>query len=149
MGNEKIKKFLRPIRKVESSNGKNFDSKVIESGIHAGDRAIGNYQLMPNTVREVLTRLRRSGKSTAELEELKKQDSSTLKDTLEKRPDLEEPIAEKLAEHILSRQPDEEKAAYMWNHGHNMKDKDFKDVDYKNSDYVKKYNKAKTEDGEE
>ena len=58
---QKVQRFLKTIQMIESSGGKNFNHPEIESGIHEGHRAIGNYGLMPNTVQEIATRMKRKG----------------------------------------------------------------------------------------
>lgn len=138
-----VKKFLKNIAEVESSGGQNFDHAEIKSGIHAGDRAIGRYGLMPKTVGEVLNRMRIQGTLTPELDQLNQLDGPTLKDVLEQNPQLEDQIAETLADRVLSRQQDEEKAAYSWNQGHNLSPDRISTLPYKESDYVRKYNSYK------
>lgn len=143
-----IKSFLKNISQVESSGGKDYSHDLIQSGIHAGDKAIGRYGLMPNTVSEVLNRMKISGTITPELEKLKTLDHPTLKQTLETNPELEDQIAEALAGKVLDRQQDEEKAAYSWHQGHNLTP-DKVSQKYKNNDYVKKYNELKKLTGDE
>jgi len=141
--NSPIKTFLRNIAQVESSGGTNMNHPEMQSGIHAGDSAIGRYGLMPNTVKEVINRMRIHGQMTPEIEQLSQMDNQTLKDVLETNPDIEDQIAETLANRVLSRQGDEEKAAYSWNQGHNLKPEQLDTIPYKESDYVRKYNTYK------
>jgi len=146
MGDEKarqIQNFLNTISQIESSGGKNFDHQQMKGGIHSGDKAIGRYGLMPNTVNETLNRLRMSGQLTPELAELNKLDSATLKSTLEGNPGLEDQIAKSLADRVLAKQQDEEKAAYSWNQGHNLTPERIAERPYQEHDYVKKYNAYK------
>jgi hypothetical protein len=145
MSNDNVKRFLKIIKQIESSGGKNFKHNTMKSGIHKGSSGIGNYGLMPNTVSEVLTRIRRSGKITPELAELQKLNPSEFKSHLEANPNQEEQIAEALAELVLARQQDEEKAAFSWNQGHNLTPDKVEKSDYKNADYVKKFNQYKNE----
>lgn len=135
-----IKKFLNNISQIESSGGKNQNHPEIKSGIHQGDKAIGRYGLMPNTVSEVLNRMKSAGTLTPEMEELQKLDSKKLKEKMESNPELQDKVAESLADRVLTRQGDEEKAAYSWHKGHNLNPEKVKE-DYENSDYVKKYKK--------
>jgi hypothetical protein len=46
-----LDKFLSIIRFLESSDGKNIKHRMILSGIHKGTAAIGDYGLMPNTIK--------------------------------------------------------------------------------------------------
>lgn len=139
----KIKTFLKNISQVESSGGKNFNHSEIKTGIHKGHKAIGRYGLMPNTVKEVLVRMKRKGVLTPELKKLNDLDEVTLKETLESNPNLEDQIAETLADKVLSKQQDEEKAAYSWNQGHNLDSDRIDEMQYKDHEYVKKYNTYK------
>ena len=56
-----IDNFLEAIAGVESSGGVNFNHPTIKTGIHKGQRAAGTYGLMPNTVKEVVNRMRLEG----------------------------------------------------------------------------------------
>lgn len=138
-----IQSFLNNISQVESSGGTNFNHPIVNSGIHAGQSAIGRYGLMPNTVNEVLNRMRMNGTLTPELHQLQQLDPVTLKTTLEKNPNLEDQIAGTLANKVLTRQPDDETAAYSWHSGHNLKPEDIEQRNYQNDDYVKKYDMYK------
>lgn len=140
---DKVAQFLDAISNIESSGGKNFKHPTMESGIHEGETAIGRYGLMPNTVNEVLNRMRMNGTLTDDLSQLKDLDPDTLKQTLESRPDLEHKIAKTLASKVLQKQQDEEKAAFSWNKGHNLTPERINQMPYKDSDYVKKYNTYK------
>jgi hypothetical protein len=146
---KKVKSFLKNISQIESSGGTNFNHDLIQKGIHAGHKAIGRYGLMPNTVNEVLNRLRLAGQLTPELQQLKNLDPETLKSTLEANPAMEDQIAESLANRVLERQQDEEKAAYSWHQGHNLSPKKISNSPYQEHDYVKKYKELKKlEEGE-
>lgn len=146
---KKIKSFLNNISQIESSGGTNFNHPTINTGIHAGQTAIGRYGLMPNTVSEVLNRMRLNGTLTPELQQLQQLDPDTLKSTLEKNPNLEDQIAGTLANKVLTQQPNEEEAAYSWHQGHNLKPEAIEQKDYQNSDYVKKYDMYKKLQGDD
>jgi hypothetical protein len=145
MGDKKqqIKSFLKNISQVESSGGTNYNHQLIQKGIHKGHKAIGRYGLMPNTVVEVLNRMKMNGTLTPELQQLKGLDADTLKQTLETKPELEDQIAENLADRVLERQQDEDKAAYSWHQGHNLSPDRINQKKYQEHDYVKKYNEYK------
>lgn len=46
-----VLQFLLAISSVESNNGQNIQHKIMTSGIHQGDTAIGRFGLMPNTIK--------------------------------------------------------------------------------------------------
>jgi hypothetical protein len=117
-----IDQFLSLISQLESSGGKNLAHKTIESGIHAGDTAIGQYGLMPNTIEEMA---RRSGRGPASV------------------PQNEEEIARQLAAQVLSRQPSDEMAAFSWNQGHNLSPNQIEERNYQEHPYVQRFQKLK------
>jgi hypothetical protein len=138
--NERVNRFLKVISQIESSGGKNFQHPEMQQGIHKGHSGIGRYGLMPNTVNEVLNRMRLNGSLNPELANLRKLDPVKLKETLESNPQIEDQIAQSLAERVLTRIPDEEMAAFSWNQGHNMTPDQISQKKYKDHDYVRKYN---------
>lgn len=145
-----LNEFLQKIQQIESSGGKDLDHPVVESGIQAGDAAIGRYGLMPNTVRELVNRRRLNGTSTGELKELAEMDSPTMKKHLEANPDLEDELANQMATLVTRRQlGDEDKAAYSWTNGQNLSPDQISDEQLDNSPYVQKYRKLKDIMGDE
>ena len=138
-----INRFLKTIGMIESSGGKNFGHPTIRSGIHRGHNAAGTYGLMPNTVNEVLNRMRIQGNITPELKALQDLGPGRVKQEIENNPELEEKIASQLAKHVLKKQGDEEKAAYSWFQGHNLDPKDIEKRGYQDHDYVQKFRKFK------
>lgn len=143
MDDERIKNFLKTISYIESSGGKNTDHPTMESGIHSGDSAIGRYGLMPNTVKEIINRMRLAGSVPEELNGLDKVDSEKLKEIITQNPNIEDKLAESLAQRQLMKYPEEDMAAYSWNQGHNLPVERIAQTPYKEHDYVKKYNTYK------
>ena len=142
--NQEVDDFLKVIGHIESSGGKNFNHDEIKSGIHQGHRAAGTYGLMPNTIDEILNRMRMSGQVDSELSALGQMAPDEKKRAVETNPELEQRLARSLADRVLSKQDeDEEKAAYSWFQGHNMSPERIEQDNYKDHDYVKKYNKIK------
>lgn len=137
---QKIDAFLRKIAMIESSGGKNFDHAEIPAGMHKGHRAIGSYGLMPNTVKEVINRMRLEGNLNPQLKELQALEADQMKQTIEQNPQYEREMAEYLANRVLNRQGgDELKAAYSWEQGHNLTPDKIEQRNYKDADYVKKF----------
>ena len=146
---KRVKAFLGNISQIESRGGEDTTHPEMKSGIHKGTSAIGRYGLMPNTVSEVLNRMRIGGTLTPELDGLRGLGPEDMKKALETNPALEDQIAESLAGRVLDRQQDEEKAAYSWNQGHNLTPDAISQRPYKDSDYVQKYNAIRKLTGEE
>jgi len=143
---DEINNFLRTIGQIESSGGQNFDHNEIQHGMHKGHRAAGTYGLMPNTINEVLNRMRLEGADISDLQHLRQMPPDQMKSHVEQNPDIERRIATELAKHVMDRQGgNEEKAAYSWFQGHNLHPKEVERQKYQEHDYVKKYKKYKGE----
>lgn len=124
MGNKYNNKdeFLAKMAEIESSGGKNFEHQEIRdpSSIHKGDRAIGTYGFMPNTVKELINRRRLRKTITPDMQDTDSLDSEQMKEALENNPELEKQLADDMYEHLKNKMVgDEEKMAYGWQYGHN------------------------------
>lgn len=138
-----IDSFLKKIAQVESGGGKNFKHQKITAGPQKGQTAIGTFGLLPNTVDEIIDRSRSEGSITPEMDKVYDMEPEDQKKYLEKNPAIEYDIAKRLAKNVLAKQGgDEKKAAYAWNHGHNLSSQNIEKQDYEDSDYVKQFNKA-------
>jgi len=137
---DEVEKFLNVIAEIESSGGQNFDHPEIKEGIHQGHRAAGRYGLMPNTVQELTKRAERRGQATDAMRSIASiEDPVVMKQALEENPEIEQTYARQLAEKVLRRQGDPEKAAYTWFSGHNLSPDEVAKRNYLESDYVKKF----------
>jgi hypothetical protein len=118
----KRERFKRIISQLETSGGKNLNHKVVKTGMHAGDRAIGEYGLMPLTIHDVAKiRVNRGvadelDKTIAKMsfEEAKQKIPEIIKDN----PGAYERYADTLADYVLKKYKDEKLAAFAWNQGH-------------------------------
>ncbi|MCB0508502.1 MAG: hypothetical protein KDD21_09395 [Bacteroidetes bacterium] len=133
--------FLKIISMIESSGGQNTNHREIQSGIHEGHRAAGQYGLMPNTMQEIANRMNQDGSLSDELRQVTSLPPDQMKAAIESNPMYERQLAEYLANQVLNRQHgDEEKAAYSWFQGHNLSPQEIQQRNYKEHDYVKKFN---------
>lgn len=141
--NAQEKPFLRKIRGVESSFGQDLDHPEVTSGIQAGDTAVGQYALMPNTIQEFTDRMIRKGNAPAIVRRLQKvEDPQEVADQVASDPELEDLYAKIMAGHVLHRQGgNEEKAAFSWNQGHNLNPAKITPEKLEASDYVQKFRK--------
>lgn len=127
---------------IESSGGKNFNHKKVESGIQEGQEGIGKYGLMNNTVQELINRERRGmAPHQEEYYTLKGKSPEEVKSILENSPKSEDIFANQLTNKIGLEDPD--KAAYMWNMGHNLNKSNISDEQLDKSPYVDKFRKLK------
>jgi hypothetical protein len=142
--NKNIDNFLKAISLNESSGGKNTKHKKMKQGIHAGDSAVGQYGLMPNTIKEMAIRMG----SDSPMAQYAKMDNKKIAQSIKENPDHENQIANFMANHLHDKfNGDENKMAYSWFQGHNLTDNHFNTShkDYQNHNYVKKYQKNKAE----
>lgn len=129
--------FLKTISQLESSGGKNINGPVVQHGIQAGTSAIGQYQMMPNTVKEIINRRRQAGTITQEMQDLDGMNPHEMKEHIEANPELEQELAESLATKVLQNQMgDEDKAAFAWHQGHNLKPEEISTQKLNNMDSV-------------
>lgn len=135
-----VKDFLDKISQLESSGGKNTDHPMITSGPQQGQQAIGNYGILPNTVRELINRQKLHGQMTQPLQDLNAMPDEDMRHRLEQDPDLQEQLAHQLANKVTQDQMgDEDKAAYSWKMGHNLKPDNISQEQLDKNDYVQKY----------
>lgn len=143
----RVSKFLGKIKQLESSGGKDFGHQTITNpeSVQYGTTAIGNYGLMPNTVKELINRRRINGTITPDMQELDEKTPDDIKTHLETHPELEQQLAEDLANHVLKKQQgDEDKAAYSWKFGHNTPPENISDETLNNSGRVQEFRRLKT-----
>lgn len=138
---KKINNFLKAIEMNESSGGINTNHKRMNSGIHSGDAAVGNYGLMPNTVKNIAGLMERGHPLR---KKYLKMENSDIERSLSENPKHQKELATHLATKLHDKfGGDESRMAYSWNQGHNLTPDHFESShkDYKNHDYVQKYHK--------
>lgn len=133
----KANHFLNLISQLESSSGRDLDHPPVSGGIQAGDRAIGQYALMPNTINELAQR-----STNPELKPMIDMNEDALRKKLQNK-DVEYDLARQLADKVLTDQPNEEMAAYSWNHGHNLKPQQIMERNPASDLYVQKFDLLK------
>jgi hypothetical protein len=107
----------------------------MEGGLHAGQAAIGQYGLMPQTIQELAKRSgdqRLAGMAPQEIPE-----------KIKAEPELEDTLARQLAKRVLEKQQDLEKAAYSWNMGHNLTPEEIDKRGYQRHPYVEKFRRLR------
>lgn len=120
---DKKAQFLSDMSQIESSGGLNTAHKMIQSGIHAGEKAVGQYGLMPNTINEMVNRMKSEGNEPYEIHVMKlagKPDDQEMANEVATNPELERSIAERLYNHVNDKyMGDQDKMNYAWQMGHN------------------------------
>lgn len=129
--------FLNLISQMESSSGQNTDHPINSGGIQNGEQAIGQYALMPNTIREMANR-----SQDPNMKQLIDMDQNQLNDKMQNK-DLEYNIARQLADKVLNEQGNDDMAAYAWNKGHNLTPQQVIEHNYQNEPYVQKFDLLK------
>lgn len=114
--------FLNAISQIESSGGTNLSHPISNAPIQAGQQAVGQYGLMPNTVQEMAHRNRSPASIAPGSPE-------------------EQQVANQLADRVLNRFQDPNMAAYAWHSGHNLTPDQVQQRDYLQDPYVQKFQK--------
>jgi hypothetical protein len=145
---EDKQKFLDIMKMIESSGGRNFNHSELKGGMHKGHRAIGSYGFMPNTVQEMVKRMRTAGIPISdELRQASRMNPQEMKEYMENNLGLEEELADYMADFVLDRfDGDMEKAAWAWEHGHNTKKDRFESNNYQDSARVSKFRRYAAQD---
>ena len=143
--------FLNNIRQIESSGGKDTNHKTMEEGIHKGTAALGDYGLMPNTIREIARRVKsRDNKLSLDPEfsgdpDVERYSNPDIPDeevssAYAKDPRLQLRTARYLRELLRTRHGDDrEKMAFGWNMGHNTPTDRIASEDLETNPYVTKF----------
>lgn len=135
---KEIEDFLTNIRTIESSKGRFTKGKTMSTGLHKGDSAIGDYQLMPKTINEFAKR-----SQDKELLSLSNLSPDEKYKYLINNPKTQDKIARMMANHVLTKSSgDFRKAAYMWNTGHNLEPDEIDEDTLNQAEYVQKFDKA-------
>lgn len=128
------KAFLRALMENESSGGKNLEHPLMKTGIHSGDRAVGRWAIMPETIKEVA-----GSSKNPKIRELLKKDKSEYNDLINKNPELEEQIVNELLNKVDEKFPTVDQKAYAWNQGHNISPEKLTEESVEKNPYVQKF----------
>lgn len=127
--------FMDAISDIESSGGKDFSHREIASGIQKGTSAGGQYGLMPNTIKELVNRSK-----SEDLAPIAEKNPDEIKQLIESNPDIEDVFAKQLSDMVIKKSDNNlDKAAYMWNQGHNLDPDSVSEDTLAKSDYVEKF----------
>lgn len=106
-------KLLEKIGQLESSGGANINHPEVESGPQAGETAIGQYGLMPNSIQEMVNRYPSditAGMSKEELAQKAQED-----------PEFAKTMAATMVAYLKDKKGlSDEQAAAAWEQGHNL-----------------------------
>lgn len=138
------KQFLDIIRQIESSGGCDLKHETLQSGIHKGDAAIGEYGIMPKTAQEFIKRRELKDQFGPDEALMRQMNPEQLKEFLADQDRVEQNLADDIATRVLKRSKgDVEKAAYMWNQGHNKLASSIDEEDLDNADYISKFRRLR------
>lgn len=115
--------FLSDMAAIESSSGNNTNHKMMDTGMHTGQKAVGSFGLMPKTVKDMAKRMDKTGEIPGVLRALVNSDlpEQEVADIVAADPELEMSVAEKLYNHIATNLKDPEHQNLAWEYGHNLK----------------------------
>ena len=136
---EKRDAFLKAISQIESSGGTNLQHSTIQSGPQAGQTAVGQYGLLPNTINELNNRTRLQQLNTPG--GMSQPVPTRGPASVSTNSDLEQQYANQMADRVLNKFKDPAMAAYAWNKGHNLTPDQVQARDYMNDPYVQKFQK--------
>lgn len=112
--------FLRLMRMLESSGGKNTNHKTVTYGPQAGTTAMGDSGLMPNTLKELANRKILKGNADLVDEQIKRVPADEVEYYIERFPEKKEEYESQLADKVLKTAGgDLGLAATAWKWGHN------------------------------
>lgn len=124
---QRVMDFLKKMSAIESSSGQNTNHPTMQTGMHAGTHAVGEYGIMPLTAQDLD---RQYG-----VNELQNVDKFDAQSKLEKDPELQERLVSTLASKLLNKN-DTETAAYKWENGQNSQPSP---EDVEQSDRIRKF----------
>ena len=138
---------------METRMGKINRHPAATKGVSAGDTAIGEYGIMPNTAKEFANRARLAGEALPEDIAILKGDNKNVEDILKSNKDLMDLYVDRISEHVLGKserpenlvdRPDLElEDAYMrWLYGHNTPQDKIEDIKSRDTKTVNRIRKA-------
>ncbi len=144
--------FLKAISGVESSFGQNTQHPEIQEGIHAGDSAIGQYGVMPETAIDISNKLGNLKSDLGqymqqvdlpEVKQLGSLDKEQVKEKMQDPKIMQQLVRLLATQQDLKQQGDEDRMAYTWNQGSNIPKEDISDEDLNKSKYVNEFRKTR------
>jgi len=117
------KSFKKLISAMESSDNPDVKHPPVKKGVNKGDTAIGQYGLMPNTIRELANRAEKSGQETISDDIIQSSSNLQIEDMLKNRPELMDLYVNRLMKHVMDKSKNNPEEAYLrWLYGHNLPD---------------------------
>jgi hypothetical protein len=111
MDDFKYEIFKRILHDLESSSGKNTDHSEVQSGLHKGFKAQGEYGIMPLSALDY-------AKTDKDLKHLKEISGKDMQHVMETSPDFLKMVEDKMIHSVLDKQGgDLDKAVYSWHQG--------------------------------
>jgi len=138
-----IETLLKLMSSLESRGNKDTNHKVSDYGVQAGDTAIGEYGLMPNTAKEMANRRRLKGDADEFDKQVLAAPNDDVQEMLQKNPMGYKRYNEDLAVHLLNKTGDDlPTAATGWLYGHNKSPEDLKQILDDSPEYMDRIQKA-------
>lgn len=127
--------FLGSVGQIESSGGKNTNHPWMESGMHKGNRAIGTYGFMPNTIKDLANKT-----EDPSIKNLAEMDQFGMEKAIKANPSLEKKLADVMYNHLNERYAgDKDKMMYAWQQGHYTPSESIDQDTLDRSDRIAKY----------
>lgn len=108
---------------MESSDNPYVRHPAAVKSVNAGDTAVGQYGLMPNTVKELANRAQMSEEDIPSDEIVRRSSSSQISDMIQNNPELMKLYVDRLSKRVMKKSQDNPETAYLrWLYGHNLSD---------------------------
>lgn len=134
-----VKAFMKLIKAMESSGGKDTKHTRMTAGMHEGDTAIGNYGVMPNTAKEIAKRKIGTDEQLPSDDVIKNIPNPQVETLLAENPQLAERYAEFMAKRVLDKTKGDPIAGMTaWHYGHNLSPQALKEKMQEAPEYVEK-----------
>jgi len=140
---DNFKSFKDLISFLESSDNPEVEHKPVVKGVSKGDTAIGQYGLMPNTIRELANRAKLSDQNYPSDDVMLQSTNEQIKEVLKNNPDLMNLYVDRLSKRVLEKSSNNPEAGYFrWLYGHNLPEKRVKSLKRKDPETLQRIRKA-------
>lgn len=118
-----LKSFKKLVSALESSDNPNVRHPAAVKGVSKGDTAIGQYGLMPNTIKEMANRAKLSKQDVPSDQMILETSNDQVGEMLQNNPELMNLYVDRLTKHVMEKSNNNPESAYFrWLYGHNLPD---------------------------
>lgn len=116
-----IKQFKKLIGTLESNNDPTVRHPAATKGVNAGDTAIGEHGLMPNTIKEFANRAKLKNQNNISDDIIAESPNDQVTEMLQNNPELMKLYVDRIGKHVMGNSDNKQDDAYFrWVYGHNL-----------------------------